>query len=89
MLEQYRQILEDKGEAYLRVKARPGAPRTELKAVMADETIKIDIAAAPENGRANEELIAFLAKEFQLDKKAVRILSGAGDRLKLIKVTKS
>lgn len=89
MLEQYRQILEDKGEAYLRVKVRPGAPRTELKAVMADETIKIDIAAAPENGRANEELLAFLAKEFQLDKKAVRILSGAGDRLKLIKVIKS
>lgn len=88
MLEKYQQILIDKGELYLRVKVRPGAPKTEFKAVMDDETIKIDVAAAPENGRANEELIGFLAKELGVGKKGVKVLSGAADRLKLIKIIK-
>ncbi len=89
MLEKYQQTLTDKGEVYLRIKARPGAPKTEFKAVMDDETIKIDVAAAPENGRANEELISFLAKELGVGKKDVKVLSGAADRLKLIKIIKS
>ena len=78
----------DKGEVYLRLKARPGAPKTEFKAIMDDETIKVDVAAAPENGRANEELVAWLAKELGVEKSAVKVISGAGDRLKLIKITK-
>ena len=89
MLEKYQQILTDKGEVYLRIKARPGSPKTEVKAIMDDETIKVDVAAAPENGRANEELIRFLAEELGVGKKDVRVLSGAADRLKLIKVIKS
>lgn len=88
MFEKYQQILQDKGELYLRIKVRPGAPQTEFKAIMADEKIKLDIAAAPENGRANEELIGFLAKEFGLSRKNIKIISGAGERLKLIKIIK-
>jgi len=89
MLEKYRQILSDQGELYLRVKVRPRSPRSEVKAIMSDETVKIDVAAAPENGRANGELLGFLAREFGVGLEAVKILSGAGDRLKLIKITQS
>ncbi|MFA4942755.1 MAG: DUF167 domain-containing protein [Patescibacteria group bacterium] len=86
MLEKYRQILADKGELYLRLKVRPGAPKNELKALLTDETIKINIAAVAENGRANTALIDFLAKEFGVQKSSIRIISGAGDHLKLIKI---
>jgi len=89
MLEKYRQILTAKGEVYLRLKVRPGAPKTEFKAIMDDETIKVDIAAPAESGRANEALIVWLAKELGVNKNNVKVISGAGERLKLIKIIKS
>lgn len=88
MLKKYQQILTDKGEVYIRIKVRPGASKTGFKAIMDDETIKIDVAAVPENGRANEELIGFLAQELGVDKNNVKILSGAADHLKLVKIIK-
>lgn len=86
MWERFRKQLHTTGEAYLRIKARPGAAATEVREIMADDTVKIDLAAAPERGRANEELVRFLAAEFGVAKENVRILSGAGERTKLVKI---
>jgi hypothetical protein len=88
MLEKYQKNLIKTGETYLRVKARPGASQTAVKEVLVDETIKIDVAAPAVNNRANIALLQFLAKEFGVAKNKVRMLSGAGDRLKLIKIIK-
>lgn len=74
-------------EKYLRIRVVPGAPKTEIKGEMADGTIKVAVAAAPEKGKANQALIGFLAEEFGVPKAAVKIISGAGVRLKLIKIT--
>jgi len=89
MLDSYQQILIAKGEVYLRIKARPGAPVTAFKAIMADETVKVDLAAPAEGGRANAELIKALALELGVYKKDIKIISGAGERLKLVKIIKS
>ena len=86
MLELYKRQLKNRGELYLRVKVRPGAVKTTVIKVMDDETIKIDIAAPPIKGKANQELIKFLAKEFDILKNNVKIVSGAGERVKLIKI---
>ncbi len=88
MLAKQQKILTEKQELYLRVKAIPGAARTEIKTEMADGTIKIAVAAPPEKGKANQALIEFLAEEFGVPKNAIKIISGAGVRLKLIKITK-
>lgn len=80
--------LNNKGEAYLAVKVIPGSHKTEFREMMADKTYKIAIAAAPEKGKANTELIKFLAKEFKVLKSRLVIISGAGERTKLVKVTK-
>lgn len=77
------------GEIVLRIKVRPGATKSAFREIMADETIKIDIASAPEGGRANRELIRFLAKLFIVREKDILILSGAADRYKLVKITNS
>lgn len=77
-----------KGEAYLAVKAVPGSAKTEFREIMADDTYKIAVAAAPEKGKANTELIKFLACEFEVSKNQIMIISGAGERTKLIKITK-
>ena len=76
------------GEIYLRVKVRPNAAKTCVKEIMIDETVKIDLAAAPVKGRANQELIKFLAQEYKVTKDNVKIISGAGERVKLVKIVK-
>ena len=87
MLKVFKNELSKKGEIYLRIKARPSATLTSAREIMADETIKMDVAAVPERGKANQELIKFLAREFAVQKNNVRIISGAGDKLKLIKIS--
>ena len=88
MLKLYKRQLKNKGELYLRVKARPGAVRTAVIKAMDDETIKVNIAAPPVKGRANQELIRFLAKEFAVLKNNVKIVSGGSGRVKLVRVVK-
>jgi len=88
MHSELRKKLINQGELYLRVKARPAASLTAIKEIREDGTVKIDIAAPPIRGRANQELIKFLAKIFNLDKENVIIISGAAERTKLIKLVK-
>jgi len=91
MLSQSLKIFNRDGEIYLRVKVWPGAGFTAAKQVLADsdgEIIKIDIAAPAAKGKANLELIKFLAREFAIARNNVKIISGAGDRLKLVKIVK-
>jgi uncharacterized protein len=75
-------------EEYLRVKVISGAPKTEIKGKMADGTLKIAVAAAPEKGKANQALLEFLAEEFGVVKNNIAIISGAASRIKLIKINK-
>lgn len=90
MLDEIQKKLAEKAEIYLRIRVRPNASRTAVTGVAVAEegqTVKIDVAAPPEKGKANQELIKFLAKEFGVDKNEVKIISGAGERIKLLKVT--
>ncbi|RLC36601.1 YggU family protein [Candidatus Falkowbacteria bacterium] len=88
MISDYKLKLKSSGEVYLRVKARPGAGKTLIKEILEDDTIKIDIAAPPVKGKANQELIKLLAKEFCVEKKNINIISGKKDKLKLVKIIK-
>ncbi len=88
MWEDVRAQLNSKGEAYLAVKVIPGSAKSEFRELMADKTYKIAIAAAPEKGKANNELIKFLARELKIEKNYFTIISGAGERTKLIKIIK-
>jgi uncharacterized protein len=88
MLEKIKTELLNTGELYLRIKARPKSGKTEFLEIMSDGTLKIAIIAPAEKGKANKELTRFLAHEFGTKKEKVVILSGAGDRVKLVKITK-
>lgn len=74
---------------YLRIKVLPKSPKTELTDTLADGTLKIRVAAPPEKGKANVELIKFLARRFNVAKENVSIVSGKSDSLKLVKITKT
>jgi len=86
VIKEFKKDLKFKGEIYLKIKVLPSASKTEFKEFLYDGMIRMNIAAAPEKGKANKELIRFLSKEFRVNKKNVRIISGAGARVKLVKI---
>jgi hypothetical protein len=88
MFEEYIEDLANNKEIYLKVKVSPGTGRNALLGVMPDKTLKIAIAAAPEKGKANQELIKFLADNLLVRRYQVKIISGAGEKFKLIKISR-
>ena len=86
MFETFIDELRAKGTVQFYVRARPGAPVTKAVSRMDDESIKIDIAAPAENGKANKELLKFLAREFEVGIDQVSIVSGAKSRMKLVRI---
>jgi len=61
----------------------PGASKTEFAGVK-DGRLRIRLAAAPEDGKANAELLSFLSRALGCPKRDVRLLSGEKSRLKVI-----
>lgn len=74
------------GKTHLRIKVTTKQPKTEYMGTLDDGTIKIRLKAVPEKGRANEELIRFLAKELGVRKSAIEVISGATDTVKLVRI---
>lgn len=68
----------------LRVKVIPRSPKTEIVGTMSDGTLKIRIAAPPEKGKANDELVRFLAGHYKVKK--VEIISGHTASLKTVRL---
>lgn len=58
----------------IRIKARPGARRNAL-AGLHDGALRIDVTAAPEKGKANDAIIALLAKTFTVPKSSIELIS--------------
>jgi len=71
----------------VRVKVIPGASRTAiagLRATAEGEALLIRVAAAPEKGKANEELVAWLSGALGLPRSSIELRSGATSRLKIL-----
>jgi uncharacterized protein len=77
-------IRSDNDAAYLRVVARPGASKSLIHGVHGD-ALKVAIHAAPEKGKANKELIAFLAKTLGLKRAQVTLSAGQTSRTKTLR----
>ena len=82
-------ITRDGNKWYLRVKVTPKSPKTEVFAVLDDDTVKIRLRAIPEKWKANMELINFLAKELEIRKNSIELISWATDKIKLIRINYS
>jgi uncharacterized protein (TIGR00251 family) len=68
------------------VKVTPKSSRTELVGKLPDGTWKIKVAAAPEKGKANRALCAFLADHFGVPQSRVSIVSGETSHLKRVHI---
>jgi len=70
---------------FLDIKAAPGASKSAFGEIR-EGRLKVRIAAAPEDGKANEELRSFLAKTLGLPKKEIALEAGEKSRLKTIRL---
>jgi len=77
--------VERDGSVTLEIHAQPGVKRTEVAGVHGGY-LKIRLAAPPIEGKANDALIAFLAKQFGVPQSAVTILRGHAARRKTVRV---
>ena len=78
-------LREKDGGLLLDVAARPGASRSAVQGVHGD-ALKVAIHAAPEKGKANKELLAFLAKALGLRKAQLSLASGHTSRVKTVHI---
>ena len=78
-----------KGTVQFYVRVRSGMAKTAVQSIMDDDSVKVHVAAIAENGKANAELKRYLAEEFGVKKESIKMLSGASNRVKLIRVTSS
>jgi uncharacterized protein (TIGR00251 family) len=70
----------------LAVRAQPGAKKTAIVGIYGEvktAQLKIAVQAPPIEGRANQALIAFLSKTFDLPKSSVELISGDLSRSKV------
>ena len=65
---------------------QPGAKKTEISGIHGD-ALKIRLAAPPVDGKANDALLAFIAKTLGIPKSRVHLLSGQASRSKRVAVT--
>ncbi|MBI4905009.1 MAG: YggU family protein [Acidobacteria bacterium] len=70
----------------IKVKVIPKSPKTEIVGTMGDGTLKIRVAAPPEKGKANAELIAFLAKHYGIPRANIDILTGETSHHKQVRL---
>ncbi len=76
------------GRISLTLRVAPKSPRTAWAGRMEDGSWKVRLAAVAEDGKANAELIRFLAREMGVDRSAVTIVSGGTARMKQVRVSR-
>ena len=76
------------GVITLALHVQPGAKRTEVQGLHGD-ALKIRLAAPPIEGRANHELVRFLAERFEVPQRNVSLVAGATSRQKRFRVSGS
>ncbi len=69
------------GGVRLRIHAQPGAKRTEVIGIHGD-AIKIRVHAPPVEGKANDELLRFLAQLLKINRQHIELTAGLTSRSK-------
>ena len=72
-------------ERIIEIKVKPNA-RASLLTQLEDGSWLAQLKAAPVEGKANQELITLVARQFGCAKAAVTIKSGASGRLKRVRI---
>jgi uncharacterized protein (TIGR00251 family) len=77
--------LHKSGGIILTVRAKPTGKRNRLVAI-SGPALEIELAAKPQNGEANAELIDYLSDILRLKKKDIQLISGGKSRDKQVMI---
>ena len=75
------------GSVRFAVKLTPRGGSDRVDGVSDEGVLQVRVAAPPVDGAANESLVKLLAHELDISPSAVRVVSGATGRLKVIAVS--
>lgn len=78
-------VKQDHGRVVFQARVVASSSRTAVSGLL-DGMLKVKVAAAPEKGKANECLIAFLAGKLGVKKKAIEIVKGKTNPVKRLAV---
>jgi len=81
---------EEGDDLLLMVHVQPGAKRTCVAGIHGegkDARLRIRLAAPPVDGKANADLLRFLAEAFAVPRSAVLLLRGEASRQKTVRIT--
>ena len=81
-----RERLARDGRLTIKLKAIPKASKDEIVGLLGDGSLKVRITAAPEKGRANDAICAFLAHELGVARRNVRIIRGETSHTKQVEI---
>lgn len=75
----------------LALKVTPGAKKNEVLGWEDDypqvgRVLKVKIAAPPVEGKANKEIVLFLAKLLKVTKSSIEVIHGTSGRIKLVEI---
>lgn len=75
----------------LALKVTPGAKKNEILGWEDDypqvgRVLKVKIAAPPVEGKANKEIVLFLAKALKVSKSSIEVVHGTSGRIKLVEI---
>jgi len=72
------------------VKLTPGAKQNKVigweEDLFGDRTLKVQVTAIPEKGKANKALIALLSKHWKVPKSSITIIRGETSRIKILEI---
>ena len=73
------------------LKVTPGAKKNEILGWEEDypqvgRVLKVKIAAPPVEGKANKEIVLFLAKLLKVTKSSIEVVHGTSGRIKLVEI---
>lgn len=69
----------------IKLKVTPNSSKNQIMGWIGD-SLKIKIAAQAKDGKANKELIKFLAEEWDIAKNSIIILKGTKSRNKILEI---
>ena len=72
--------------AAIAVRVTPRAGKNQIVGALQDGTLKIEIAAAADDGEANQELIGFLSSILGVPKDRIEVVAGDMGKAKLVSV---
>ena len=78
-------VIAKNGDAHLHVHVQPGAKNTELVGLHG-ERLKVRLKAPPVDGKANKELVKWVAAYFGVGKSRITLIRGLSSRQKTLQI---